>query len=235
MVTSGLADRPWLLLPGTLCTGAVFDGFLDALGVPPAQRHCVQLEWPSIDSYRAIFENVSDVTIVCGFSLGAIVAAHHADRLGAGQLVLFGVNPHADDPAKARSRLDLAVDVKIHGGAAALQARAPEVHGQAPEATRAQLYAMADASADHIDAQTRLALTRPGALSALEKARIPVFTLTGSRDGSAPSAQGAAAAQAAPDGQFYMLDGLGHFALVEDPKACAAALTRLMETRHDPV
>ena len=143
--------------------------------------------------------------------------------------------PYADDPAKAQSRRDLAADVKANGGAAALQMRAPEVHGQTPDKTREQIYAMADACASHIDAQTQLALTRSGALPALEKARMPVLSLTGSQDKSAPSAQGLAAAQAAPHGQFHCLEGLGHFALAEDPNTCAAALIQMMETQHDTV
>lgn len=235
MATKGLANVPWLLLPGTLCTSAIFDSFLNTLGVQSTLRQHVQLDRPTIKHYRATFEDLSEDTIVCGFSLGAIVAAHYADRMVAQHLILFGVNPYADDRSKAQSRRDLAADVKANGGAAALQMRAPEVHGQTPDKTREQIYAMADACASQIDAQTQLALTRSGALPALEKARMPVLSLTGSQDKSAPSAQGLAAAQAAPHGQFHCLEGLGHFALAEDPNTCAAALIQMMETQHDTV
>jgi len=232
MGIEGLAGRPWLLLPGTLCTGAMFDGLMGALGVQPAQRTHVKINRPSIEDYGATFENLPADTIVCGFSLGAIVAAHYADRMTAGQLVLFGVNPFADAPPQGQSRRELAADVKALGGAAALQRRPLEVHGQAPNETRSLIYAMADTSADQIDAQTTLALTRPGALPALTKATKPVFCLTGSQDTSAPVVKGLAAAQAAPNGQFHILDGLGHFALLEDPEACAVALGYLMETHY---
>jgi pimeloyl-ACP methyl ester carboxylesterase len=235
MAIKGLVDRPWLLLPGTLCTVAVFDGFLDALGVQSSKRHHVQLDRPAIDDYRATFENLSGGTIVCGFSLGAIVAAHFADRMDAQCLILLGINPYPDDPAIAQSRNALAADVKAEGGAAAFQKRISEVHGQAPNKTRAQIYAMAQASEDQIDAQTQLALTRPGALPALAKAQMPVLSLTGSQDTSAPVAQGLIAAQTARQGQFHGLNGLGHFALLEDPDACAKAVIQMMETQHDIV
>jgi pimeloyl-ACP methyl ester carboxylesterase len=221
------------LLPGTLCTSAIFDGFLDALGVQSTQRHHVQLDRPSVEDYQADFDRLPVDTIVCGFSLGAIVAAHCADRMQAHALVLFGLNPFADDPEKAQSRHDLAADVMELGGAAALQKRTLEIHGQAPNKTRGQIYAMADASADCIAAQTRLALTRPGALPALAIAQMPVLSLTGSQDTSAPPAQGLVAAQTAAKGQFHSLDGLGHFALLEDPAACAAAVKQLLEHQHD--
>ncbi|MGO4910658.1 alpha/beta fold hydrolase [Pseudorhodobacter sp. W20_MBD10_FR17] len=212
----------------------MFDGFLNALGVGPAQRYVVELDRPSVDDYQPIFDGLSEDTIVCGFSLGAIVAAHYADRMTAHHLVLFGVNPLADDPAKAQSRHDLAADVIRCGGAAALQARELEVHGPTPDVTREMVYEMANASANMIETQTQLALSRPGALPALSSACMPVISFTGSLDRSAPTVQGLAAAQSAPDGQFCALEGLGHFALIEDPHACAAALRHLMETHDAP-
>ena len=230
MVTSGLKDSPWLLLPGTLCTGAVFDLFLDALGVTSDQRIVVTLDRPAIESYRATFSDLSENTIVCGFSLGAIVAAHHAGQMRARRLILFGVNPYADDPAKAHSRKDLAMDVTTLGGAEALRMRGVDANGPRPDGTRKAIYHMAEAAAHLIDAQTQLALSRPGALPCLAEARMPVLSLTGSQDSAAPPAQGKAAAQAAPDGQFRELAGLGHFAVLEDPKACADALLDMMES-----
>lgn len=230
MAISGLAQRSWLLLPGTLCTGAVFDGFLDTLGVSLAHRRTVLPDRPAIEDYRTTFETLPQGTVVCGFSLGAIVAAHHADRMDTPLLILFGLNPYADDPAKAEGRHDLARDVCAQGGAAALRARGVDVHGTQPGAVRGSIYQMADATADLIDAQTQLALTRPGALPALGRARMPVLALTGTQDAAAPPAQGRAAAQAAPHGQFHALDGLGHFALLEDPAACAAAVKQCHDT-----
>lgn len=187
-----------------------------------------------MNDYHAIFDSLDDNTIVCGFSLGAIVAAHNANRMTARQLVLFGVNPFADDPAKEVTRHDLATDVVRLGGKAALQARDIEVYGPAPNATREMIYEMADLSRDMIQAQTQLALTRPGALPALSGARMPVFCLTGSRDYSAPPLQGRAAAHCAPTGQFFELGGLGHFALLEDPASCATAFLHLWETCYGP-
>jgi len=234
MGTDDFADRPLLLLGGTLCTDAVFDGLLDALKVPSARRQYVTLGRPSISDYDKVFEDLPGDTIVCGFSLGAIVAAHFADRMVADRLILFGLNPFADDPTKAPSRYDLARDVTTLGGAAAMTARAPEVFGQAADQIRATIYQMADEAADLIAPQTRLALTRPGAVPALARAQMPVLALTGSLDQSAPPGYGMAAAQAAPLGQFVALEGLGHFALLEDPDACAAAVVPFLKADHDP-
>ena len=233
MAIDGFSKRPWVLLGGTLCTEIVFEGMLDAMKVPTSHRRHIPLNQPKIEDYTPIFSDLPHETVVCGFSLGAIVAAHFADRMSAHRLILFGVNPFADDPANAKNRHGLAKDVTSLGGAAALTARAPEVFGPTPDLTRAMIYQMADTAADMIDAQTRLALTRSGAVPALARAKMPVLAITGTQDKSAPPNYGKAAAQAAPDGKFVALEGLGHFALLEDPKACATAVTNPAKVEYD--
>lgn len=96
-----LQDRDWLLLPGTLCTEEVFTGLLDTLGVPAKRRKPIRLSLPHVDDYADTLASSADGVVLCGFSLGAIVAARHVDRVRAFRSILFGVNPHADDPAKA--------------------------------------------------------------------------------------------------------------------------------------
>jgi len=99
--------------------------------------------------------------------------------------------------------------------------------------TRAQICQMAEETSHLIGAQTDLALRRPGALGALAKAKMPVLSVTGLKDHAAPPSQGAGAALCAPDGQFCALDGLGHFALMEDPEACADVVQNWFEPRHE--
>lgn len=217
--------RSWILLPGTLCTGAVFDPFLDALGVPNRARHVIDLDSPQVGDYLARIAALSDgKAVICGFSLGAIVAAHLVDKIAASECLFFGLNPRADDPAKRQGRLDLAADVDRIGGAAALASRLGTLAGPDPHGGRARILAMAEGAARHIHAQTRLALERPGAMSALERARVPVTLLTGTRDAQAPGTLAQEAAKAAPVARVVSLEGLGHYALVEDPVTCASAL-----------
>lgn len=226
MGTDPSDQRPWVLLPGTLCTGAVFDGLLDTLGVPIASRHIVDLQYPNVGDYADILADAgTPETIVCGFSLGAIAAAHLADRLDAAEIVLFGLNPRADDPAKRCGRLELARDVAAIGGGAALVGRLPPLAGRDPEQARAFVLSMADDAQHFVEAQTTLALDRPGALSALAGARCPVTLLTGTDDNQAPLSLAHEAASAAPNGRVVALEGLGHYALVEDPSYCARALS----------
>lgn len=230
MAIEDLRNRDWLLLPGTLCNGAAFDGFLDALGVAPARRHVIPMRHPAVEDYRQELHSAARDAVVCGFSLGAIVAAHHADRLDAARVILFALNPGPDDPAKADGRHALARAVATEGGAGAMTSRLPPLAGPDPDAARALILAMADATAHEIDAQTALAMSRPGALDALSRTRMPTFLLTGSEDSATPEALGQAAAATAPRGLYRQLPGLGHYALLEDPAACATAVIELEET-----
>lgn len=223
-MATDLADRDWILLPGTLCGPEVFDGLLDALGVPSSRRRPVRLDRPEVEDYAPDLGARTDGAVICGFSLGAIVAAHHAARMRPACLILFGVNPEADDPARAAGRHALQCNVEAHGGAMALADRLPPLAGPDPAAARTAILAMAEMTGRDIAAQTRLALGRPGALPALRRAHAPVIAITGGRDRAAPPSQGRAAAAAAPEGVFAELPGLGHFALVEDPGACAGSV-----------
>lgn len=225
-----LRDRDWVLLPGTLCTGEVFGEFLDALGVMKARRRVVDLRYPNVEDYADTLAPLADGAVICGFSLGAIVAAHHAHRIDAHRVILFGLNPNPDDPAKAAGRHELVRDVRAIGGGAALATRLAPLAGADPGKGRADILAMADSAAPDIEAHTRLALTRPGAMEPLSNAHSPVLLLTGSEDALCPPVQGQAAADAAPRGTFMPLPGLGHYALVEDPFACARAVMAWEET-----
>ncbi|SFJ82777.1 alpha/beta fold hydrolase [Jannaschia pohangensis] len=230
MDTEPIQDAHWVLVPGTLCTGAVFDGMLDHLGVPRARRHVVRLRAPGVDDYADVLSKVPGDSVICGFSLGAIVAAHLADRLSAARLILFAVTPHPDDPARAGDRHAFARTVAASGGAAALAPGLSGLAGPDPEAARRIILDMAEVAAGDIAAQTELAMGRPGAARALSACGLPLWVLTGSDDRQTPPKVGREAAGYAPKGAFRLLDGLGHYALLEDPEACAAALLDLEGT-----
>ena len=227
MAIEDLRTRDWVLLPGTLCTDEVFSGFLDTLGIPADRRKPVNLSLPAVEDYADVLAPLASGAVLCGFSLGAIVAAHTADGLSPAMTVVFGLNPFPDDPAKAAGRRELERDVLADGGAAALSSRLPDLLGPEPKAARAKILSMADIAASDITAQTTLALTRPGAIEPLSRTRSPVLALTGSEDQMAPPTQGEAAARAAPFGRFKCIPNLGHYALLEDPVACAQTFLEL--------
>jgi pimeloyl-ACP methyl ester carboxylesterase len=190
----------------------------------------VSLSHPAIEDYEAEFaRTMRPGSIVCGFSLGAIVAAHYADRLDASAMLLFGLNPLPDDPAKRSGRFELEQDVMSQGASSAMTRHMPSLSGPAPTAARATILEMSERCAPLISAQTQLALSRPGALPALRGAQFPVLAITGSRDSAAPLDLAKEAAANAPKGRVVPLPGLGHYALIEDPHACSTAVAKVFK------
>jgi pimeloyl-ACP methyl ester carboxylesterase len=220
----------WWLIPGTLCTSAVFAPCLDALGVPPVKRRTIALDRPMVGDYRAqLQECVGPSDVVCGFSLGGIMAAHHADVLPAdATLVLFSVTPMADDPAKADGRKWLQSSVETRGGAEAISTLAPKLFADHSGGVLDAIAGMAEASADQIAAQTQLALSRPGALAALASSRAKVLALAGGQDDQTPPPLAEKIANTAPRGTAITLPGLGHYALLENPYLCANAVRQAL-------
>lgn len=223
--------RQWHLLPGTLCTSAVFDQVLTILEVPHENRHNVEISKPKIDDYRQYFETaIAQDDIICGFSLGAIVAAHHADILPKdATLLLFGINPMPDDPAKADGRAALCADVNALGGRVALEKRLEAARPRMSAESFELILTMANDTAPFIEAQTQLALSRPGALPALANAQCAVNALAGQSDDQVPLDLAKKAADAAPDGRLYSLPNLMHYAILEDPIICTNAVRHALQ------
>lgn len=216
----------WIMLPGTLCTGDVFAPLMQALGVDLTRQVVLALDESDASAYRArLVETMRPGDVVCGFSLGAIAVAHAANALGAaGALVLIALNARPDTPEKRPGRERLRAAVHTGSLPETLAAAAPGLFAQPTPALIDQVIAMARDEAINIDAQTTLAITRPGALPALRKCPVPVVLVTGAKDRQAPSDLAHEAAQATPEAALRLVPGLGHFCLLEDAPAVAAAI-----------
>lgn len=216
----------WWLLPGTLCTAEVFEPLLGALAVSPQQCRAVRLDRPAVEDYASKLASVEDDDIVLGFSLGAIVAAHHLDRMRARAVVLIAADPFADTPDKSAARLDQLARISAQGPRAVMTAAWPDQVGPAAREDSAvgqQIVAMAEQTVQDLPAQTELALRRPGAEPMLASARSPVLFITGREDRAAPPDRATRAA-AIGGHELVLVDGAGHFLPLEAPQACAEAI-----------
>lgn len=223
-------DRPsrarWILLPGTLCTGAVFGPLMQALNVGAMRQVVLPLDQPDVLSYRVrLAETVQPGDVVCGYSLGAIAAAHAADLLAnAAAVVLIALNPRPDVAEKRSGREILRAAAHAGTLGDVFATAASSLFAMPGTGLLDQVVVMAREEACNIDAQTTLAITRPGALSTLRNCRVPVILVTGTEDQQAPPELALEAAQTAPKATLQLVRGLGHFGLLEDPAAMAKAI-----------
>lgn len=226
----------WWLLPGTLCTVGVFRPILDILNVPAKDCRPVQLDRPSVEDYAEELAEAEPQDTVLGFSLGAILAAHHVNLIRARAVVLLAANPFADMPEKRAARLDQLAAVSSRGARPVMNAQWPAMVGPAASSNPLigeQIMAMAEETVAHLPAQTELALTRPGAEPMLAAARAPVLFVTGREDQAAPPERAERAAGIGAHA-LTLIEGAGHFLPLEAPQACADAIAVFLKERESP-
>ncbi|MEO0386384.1 MAG: alpha/beta hydrolase [Pseudomonadota bacterium] len=217
----------WVLLPGTLCTGAVFDPLMDSLGVPPSRRRVVLADAPHVADYAPrLRAAVAPGDIVCGFSLGALVAAHNLAALSrAKALVLLAANPNPDRPGGRAAREALRDRIRSGGAQDWVRERWAEMSTGGPD-QMARVVQMAVETTALIDAQTELGASRPGAVADLRASPLPQIYITGAEDRMTPASRLEGLIAGRDRAWFALLPGRGHFALLEDPTAVADAIRR---------
>lgn len=219
------SDR-WVLVPGTLCTPEVFAPVLKQLGVPPERQQVIEVSSPRVEDYDAPLRGaIKGGEVVCGFSLGAMILAHNLGALAkAKAVVLFALNPFPD-AANRRAGREATRDRVLAGDAAGwVNEHWATMSRDTGETVKAQVINMAEAMSGNIVAQTDLALSRPGAVEQLSAAVTPLVFITGAEDSLTPPDAIQPIAKACRHAGLYVLDGLGHFALLEAPDRVALAI-----------
>lgn len=226
MTTQKMTRKRWVLVPGTLCTPAVFAGLLDSLGIKGEDCHFITVDEPAVQDYNARLGNaVSDGDIVCGFSLGAIILAHNLDALAkARAVVLLALNPEADT-ARNRVHREIVRDRILAGDASGwVNDHHHDMFKHGNERLHGLVASMAVETSHLISIQTELAATRPCAVDTLTASRLPLVFVTGSDDRLTPPARIRDIAERARYAAFRAPEALGHYALLEAPGRVAEAI-----------
>ena len=139
-------------------------------------------------------------------------------------VVLLALNP-LPDPPENRANREAARDRVLAGGAGDWVTQNWAAMSSSESADlREFVSSMALDTAHLIPAQTELAATRPGAADQLATTELPLIFVTGANDGLTPAHGIKALAQNARSAHLSVLEGLGHFALLEAPDQVAAAI-----------
>lgn len=218
--------RRWVLAPGTSCTPRVFDPVMDCLGVASSRRFAVSIDAPSVEDYAARLEAVVQPgDIVCGFSLGSLVLAHNLGSLGkARAVVLLSLNPLADDPGNDVNRRRVRDRVQAGEARAVIHENWHRMSEDTGDQLRETVVEMAEATPHLIDAQTELAISRPSAVAGILQTSLPLVFVTGACDQLTPPGPVEPFGAKARRAHVRILEGLGHFALLEAPERVAAAI-----------
>ncbi len=213
-------------MPGTLCTPDVFAPILRQLDVPPDRQRFIEVSAPRVEDYDApLRAAIKGGEIVCGFSLGAMILAHNLGALAkAKAVVLLALNPFPDAEGRRASR-EAVRDRVLSGDASGwVEENWNAMSCDKGDTVKAQVISMAEDMSGNITAQTELALSRPGAVEQLKSTTLPLVFMTGAQDKLTPPDPIRPIAETCRQGGLYVLDGLGHFALLEAPHRVAKAI-----------
>ena len=227
-----MPGRPLLLLPGTLCTGAVFD--LQRESLKAAADPVLTAEFRLERSIRAMADSASRLVpegrkaAVAGFSMGGMVAidlaARYPERVD--RVALLNSNSHADLPDRHAGRLEALAAARRQGLRAVVAERMlPAYLHHQDEGHRALILDMAEAhGVEAFAAQIEALAERPDASEALSSLDCPVLILGGRDDPLCPPRSQRDMLQQARRGQLVLLEDCGHFSLLEQPTRVSRAL-----------
>ena len=222
------ARTPLVLLPGTLCDARVFGPMMERL---PSRRTSVG-DMHGLASVAGLAERLLDQApatfALMGFSLGAIVAleiAALAPERVAG-LALIGGNAHAPaahDRDRRRAEIAAVTSIERYVGETMWPSY---VARRQDERLRRTLIDMAeDCGSDALRMQTEVALSRADSRPRLAALTMPTLILAGADDAINAAVVQRRMAAAIPSARLVLVPGAGHFVPLEQPDACACAVS----------
>jgi len=221
-----MANRPLLLLPGTLCTGAVFAHLVEPLQA--VADPVITAEFRHERTIRAMADAAARLipegrkAAVAGFSMGGMVAIDLAARYPGkvDRVALLNSNSHADLPDRHAGRLEALAAARRQGLRAVVEERMLPAYLHLQDAEhRALILDMAEAHGlEAFAAQIEALANRPDASRALASLDCPVLILGSRDDPLCPPDSQREMLRQARRGELVLLDECGHFSLLEQPR-----------------
>lgn len=229
---SGGSPIALLLVPGTLCDAGLYEPLLERLdlGQREVRIACLMADTDVIAAAQRILAEAPQDFALVGFSLGGIAALEIASQapervMG---LALLDSNARGIDPASRAGRIANAeagtADIARYVG----ETQWPNYVGsksQDDERLRSQIVDMAlRVGPEALLAQTELALGRPDSRPRLNRLTMPALILAGAQDALCTPEMQQELASGLGDGTLVLLDGVGHFSVLEAPDAVAQSI-----------
>lgn len=233
---------PLVLLGGTLCDRRVFAPLIERL---PGQEVIVPAMWGEHSSAalaRRLLADLPPVFALAGFSMGGMVAldmiAQAPRRVAKLALIASNARPLPDTGiALRREALERArergIGVYVEDGWDRFVSQA----NRADEAIRGTIAAMARDLGLAVHAQqTEIVVGRADSRPRLKDIGVPVLVLGGMEDALCPPDMQHEMAILIADAKLVLVEGAGHFALLEAPDAVADAIGEWLAVRaaHRP-
>lgn len=227
-----MTQLPILILPGTLCTGAMFSKQINHL-----QQYCQDITVVQFTTEKSLTEMADKVITatknrpcaIIGFSMGGIVAldiARTHPQLIA-KLALVNSNCHADLPERKSARKAQIAQAKS-GQLTELivETFLPNYLFKADNAHKRLIIEMAESlGADCFAAQAMAIEDRPDSLLVLQRLKSDILIIGGKQDKICPVEHQQMMHENLPKSQLRLLEQCGHFAPLEQADKVSNLLT----------
>jgi pimeloyl-ACP methyl ester carboxylesterase len=223
---------PVLLLPGTLCTGAIFEKQLEALA-SLANR----VETVPFRDERSIDEMAETVAgcippetgaAIAGFSMGGMVAMALARRHPGlvRKLALINTNSHAELPDRGKARQAHLAEARRRGvGKVVRDHYLPRyLERQSPEHRRLIIDMSEELGLDCFEAQAQALGSRPDSTTTLQGVACHTLILGSSGDALCPPEAHVEMHRIVSNSDLVLLGACGHFSTLERPEAVSSCL-----------
>lgn len=232
-----MADPTVLLLPGTLCTAAVFARQAVALESRGARVHTVEFRRET--SIRQMAETAirqlpaRGMAAVAGFSMGGMVAmellAAVPERIE--RVALLNSNGHAELPERRQGRLAALAEARKYGLRETVRSRLlpAYLHRQSPQHCELILAMAEELGLDCFEAQARALATRRDMSGVLKNVACPALIVGAMQDPLCPPQQQREMHRLMAAGTLLMLEDCGHFSTLEQPEALNRALLQWLD------
>lgn len=228
-----MSQLPILILPGTLCTGAMFTHQLNRL-----TALCDHIRVVQFTTERTLAEMAEKVIVaannkpcaVIGFSMGGIVALALAktrpDLIA--KLALVNSNCHSDLPERKAPRAAHIKQARSGGfNDLIVNTFLPNYLYTANNQHEKTIVDMAETLGAHCFEAQALALEdRDDSLSTLEKLDVDVLIIGGAQDKICPAQHQQLMHRALKHSEIALLEQCGHFSPLEQPEQVSALLVK---------
>lgn len=227
-----MTQLPIIILPGTLCTGAMFSHQIQQLS-----QHCSDISVVQFTSENTLIKMATKVIkaannkpcAIIGFSMGAIVAMEVAriSPTTIAKLALINSNCHADLAERKNARKAQIAQAKS-GQLTKLISDTflPNYLFKADNAHETLIMAMAKSlGADCFAAQAMAIEDRPDSLSVLQQLKSDILIIGGKQDKICPAEHQQMMHTNLPESHLQLLEQCGHFAPLEQAEKVSNLLT----------
>ncbi len=232
-----MKNKPTLVfLPGTLCTSAMFQPFINS-----QHYHSATIDFIEHNSLAqmcaAIKEKVGDTAIIpVGFSMGGMAALEFIRTFPeqVQGLILLNSNCHADLAGRKAGRDEHLTIAKENGLSSLMKNTYLPIYfaeSNCPESS--VVLAMAEKLGIHtFEAQLQVLAERPDSLLTLSSFQQPTLIIGAENDIPCPVQHQQLMDKAAQNSELHIIENAGHFAALEQPKKINHIINQWVEKHY---